>query len=210
MREYFGLNELDRHIERFVDFDNGVFFEAGANDGVRQSNSLYFEMYRGWRGVLVEPIPHRFAQCRLSRPNSKVYWSALVPEDWADPFVELTYCDLMTVTSDKNNDLDRVSHVKRGEQFLEEFDSPRSIHAPARTITSLLIEAGVKSVDMLSLDVEGFESEALKGLDSSLIDVKILCVETKLPEKVLSILGVGYDLIEQISFHDYIYKKKEA
>lgn len=40
---YFGLNELDRKIEKYMDYDNGFYVELGANDGIRQSNTYYFE-----------------------------------------------------------------------------------------------------------------------------------------------------------------------
>jgi len=40
---YFALNDLDKKIERYLDFDNGFFVELGANDGVNQSNTLFFE-----------------------------------------------------------------------------------------------------------------------------------------------------------------------
>ena len=41
-RQSFSLNDLDRKLERYVDFDGGTIFEAGANNGINQSNSLYF------------------------------------------------------------------------------------------------------------------------------------------------------------------------
>ena len=31
------------------------FFEAGARNGVSESNTFFFERYLGWSGVLVEP-----------------------------------------------------------------------------------------------------------------------------------------------------------
>ena len=34
---------------------NGFFIEAGAWDGENLSNSLLFELHRGWTGLLVEP-----------------------------------------------------------------------------------------------------------------------------------------------------------
>ena len=39
---------------------NGFFFEAGAFDGVTVSNSLFFELRRGWNGLLVEAHPDNF------------------------------------------------------------------------------------------------------------------------------------------------------
>lgn len=43
------LHELDRKLEKFLDFDGGFFVEAGANDGFAQSNTYYFERFRRWR-----------------------------------------------------------------------------------------------------------------------------------------------------------------
>lgn len=36
----------------------GFFVEAGASCGENLSNTLYFEMFYGWGGLLVEPNPH--------------------------------------------------------------------------------------------------------------------------------------------------------
>ena len=36
---------------------NGFFIEAGAHDFELDSNTLHFELDRGWTGLLVEPSP---------------------------------------------------------------------------------------------------------------------------------------------------------
>jgi len=48
---YFSLNQLDRQLEEYVNYDDGFFVELGANDGVMQSNSLYFKMYINFGGL---------------------------------------------------------------------------------------------------------------------------------------------------------------
>jgi hypothetical protein len=35
----------------------GTFIEAGANDGLAQSNTYWLENMRGWRGILIEAVP---------------------------------------------------------------------------------------------------------------------------------------------------------
>ena len=45
----------------FKDQNEGFFIEAGAYDGEVYSNSLYFEIKRGWKGLLVEPNPDALA-----------------------------------------------------------------------------------------------------------------------------------------------------
>ena len=51
---------------------NGFFIEAGAFDGVTLSNSLFFELHRGWSGLLVEAHPDNYQS--LLDKNRKV-WS---------------------------------------------------------------------------------------------------------------------------------------
>ena len=55
-KKYFGLNQIDKKIENYLNYDNGFYVELGANDGIQQSNTFFFEKYRGWKGVLIEPI----------------------------------------------------------------------------------------------------------------------------------------------------------
>ncbi len=51
------LDDIDRTWERRLARDGGVLIEAGANDGVRPSNTGYFKKIRGWPGWLVAPVP---------------------------------------------------------------------------------------------------------------------------------------------------------
>jgi hypothetical protein len=44
---------------------NGFFIECGANDGMFQSNTVYFERKYSWTGLLVEANP-RLAKLLLS------------------------------------------------------------------------------------------------------------------------------------------------
>ena len=64
---YFSLNDLDKQLEKYLDFDNGYFVELGANDGVNQSNTLFFEHFRGWTGVLIEPFNTNYKELVRNR-----------------------------------------------------------------------------------------------------------------------------------------------
>ena len=52
LRPYASLNALDRKIEKYLP-RSGVFIEAGANDGLNQSNTLFLARKHGWSGILV-------------------------------------------------------------------------------------------------------------------------------------------------------------
>jgi len=46
---------------------DGVFVDAGARDGEKFSNSLFFERTLGWRGLCIEPLPEAFARLAAHR-----------------------------------------------------------------------------------------------------------------------------------------------
>ena len=53
----------DLFLDKFIfkgQVKEGFFIEAGADDSVKHSNTLWFEMKHHWTGVLVEPHPLRF------------------------------------------------------------------------------------------------------------------------------------------------------
>lgn len=67
--KYFGLEELDRKLEKYLNYNNGFFIELGSNDGVEQSNTYYFEKYKNWSGILIEPILHKYLDCKKNRSS---------------------------------------------------------------------------------------------------------------------------------------------
>ena len=50
------LHGMDVKLDTILDKDGGFFIEAGANDGFTQSNTYWLERFRGWHGLLVEPM----------------------------------------------------------------------------------------------------------------------------------------------------------
>ena len=95
-RQSFSLNALDLKLARRLTKRHGIFVEAGANDGVSQSNTLYFERYLNWRGLLVEPVPALAEECKKNRPGCRVANFALVPLGEAPSEIEMWSCGLMS------------------------------------------------------------------------------------------------------------------
>ncbi len=46
---------LDLKLVEIMGFDNGIFVEVGAYDGLRSSNTKLLEECYGWTGILIEP-----------------------------------------------------------------------------------------------------------------------------------------------------------
>ncbi|HUA44530.1 MAG TPA: FkbM family methyltransferase [Solirubrobacteraceae bacterium] len=153
------LHELDAKLNAIIDRDAGFFVEAGAHDGFNQSNTYWLERFRGWRGLLVEPIPELAAEARASRPTATVVQCALVSATDRRSHVQMRFGDLMSmVDGAKGSDWPSFGTVLG-------WRDPYEVDVPARTLSSLLDEIGAPEVDFLSLDVEGFEAAVLGGLD---------------------------------------------
>ena len=153
------LHDLDRKLNAIIDRDGGFFIEAGAHDGYTQSNTYWLERFRGWRGLLVEPTPELAGEARKSRPGATVMQCALVAPEDSGSTVRMHFGDLMSmIDGAKEADWPDAGTVL-GWRDRHELD------VQARSLSSLLDEIGAPEVDLLSLDVEGFEAPALRGLD---------------------------------------------
>jgi len=170
------LYELDRKLDEIIDRDGGFFVEAGAHDGYTQSNSYYLERFRWWRGILIEPMPELAEQARLSRPDATVFQCALSSEE-DDGKVTMRFGDLFSTVQGA-----KESHWP-GLGTLLGWHDAYDLDVQTRTLSSLLDEVDAPEVDLLSLDVEGFEAPALRGLDLERHAPRYILVEIHNPEQ---------------------------
>ncbi len=203
------LHDLDRKLEKYLDFDGGFFVELGANDGYSQSNTYYFEAIRRWQGVLIEPIPDACTAAARLRRRSRVFNCACVSFDYPHPYVEMTYGGLMSVVNGALRDPAlEAAYTAQGSAFANA-ESYR-IRVPARTLTAILDEAQVQHIDLLSLDVEGSELQVLKGLDFDRYRPTYMLVEAYFfREEIEAFLRDTYEVVEQLTGHDILYRCKQ-
>lgn len=208
-RRSHAVNDLDQKLEAYLDFDCGVFVEAGANDGIRQSNTLYFEANRSWRGVLVEALPDEYQQCRRNRPKAQVVWCALGAPEQVPGNATLRVAGLMsTVRGAMRSAEEEDAHIALGRE-VQNLPNVQDVTAPYATLSQIIDRCGISRVDLLSLDVEGYEAQALTGLDLSRHLPRFILVETRYREAVDAVLLSHYDAIADLSHHDVLYRLKE-
>jgi FkbM family methyltransferase len=205
------LHEMDRKLDAIIDRDAGFFVEAGGHDGYTQSNTYFLERVRGWRGMLVEPMPEMAAEARRNRPASHVFQCALVALDHPGGQVEMEFGDLFSTVREGRADA-QGSWVSNG--LVLGWRDHRVELVPARALSQLLDEFGVSEIDLLSLDVEGYEPQALRGLDLSRHAPAWILVEMHDlqagREAIGEILGDRYVEHELLSPLDVLYRRSDV
>ena len=68
---HLAIFDLDHKLKKYLDFKGGSFIEAGGNDGLTQSNTYWFERFRGWRGNTSPLWPNRSRGGRIWRGRSR-------------------------------------------------------------------------------------------------------------------------------------------
>lgn len=133
----------------------GVYVDVGANDPHRLSNT--YALYRaGWRGLTIEPIRSLVDRHKKLRPHDKQVLAGVGVTDGVaasfhvlDPHVLSTF-----------DEVTARAYIEAGlAKPLATYD------VPIRRLSTLIDEAGFVDIDLLSVDVEGYELETLSGLD---------------------------------------------
>jgi FkbM family methyltransferase len=210
----YALNGLDRALERWLDIDGGVFIEAGANDGIFCSNTLYFERNRGWTGLLVEPIPELAERCRRNRGDSTgVALCALGGPDQAGGIVPLTFCNLMSIVDGAMGGAEAErDYIRSGKDAQPGMvEDTYTVFAPVVTLSSLIDRFEMKRVDLLVLDVEGYERQALAGLDLARHRPRFILVEALFHEEdIRRALADHYEFVTELGHKDLLFRARES
>lgn len=180
---------IDRYFQQKT---GGTFVDVGAYDGVTGSNSLFFERWRDWTGVLVEPVAEQREKAEIMRKSPCLPYAVANKKGTAE-FVAVTegftQMSGLVDTYDKGM-LDRVRADKRHVEKI--------IKVPTRSLSAILVEADILHPDFISLDIEGGELSALEKFPFEKHNVGAWSIENNLANPALPNLmrERGYNLLE--------------
>ena len=194
LRKFNALNQLDKKMLEFINYENGFFIECGANDGVDQSNTWYFEKKLNWSGILIEPLSKQFQELKKNRSKKNKFFN-----------LALCSSEIENILLMENNDLVSKSVIDSSKIANSKFESVSS-----QTLTKILDEVSAPSlIDFFSLDVEGSEYQAIKGINFDKYNFKYFLIETKNDEVINYLINKNYILIKKLSSHDLLFKHKK-
>ncbi|MFA6468387.1 MAG: FkbM family methyltransferase [Bacteroidota bacterium] len=143
-------------FEVFQKKTKGFCIEVGANNGVDDSTTLFFENL-GWKCILVEPNPFLCQQIRMVR-NALLY-------EYAASHQKDTKTLYIVEGAQRSDGLSTISTNEEVHANIERHGfSTQSVSVQTTTLDDILMHAHIdQQIDFISIDVEGHEREVLEG-----------------------------------------------
>jgi len=152
---------------------NGYFVEVGCIDGLRFSNTLTFEE-RGWKGICIEAHADYIEPLRRNRPGSiVVHCAAGEADESAVTFYANSRGSLSSLDKSRENDF--KAHGAYFQGFVEQ-------KVEACRLDTLFHRHNVSVIDILSVDIEGYEVQAIRGLDLDRYRPRVMVIELERPQ----------------------------
>jgi len=193
---------LDKYVFK-QSVKEGYFVEAGAVNGVLDSNSLLFELRYNWTGLLVEANPANFPNLAVTGRKAWVapVCLSLVP-----------HAQFASFTEDDQLEGGMAGLVPTGAT-----EGKRVRELQCFPLYSLLLAVKAPTVNLLVLDIEGAEFQVLKEFPWSLAKVEVILVELEHAGKVFPgtrwevhdfLLSVGYEYSGSLGGDDIFIRKE--
>jgi len=141
-----------------------------------------------WRGILIEPNPHNYKVLADHRAhNNYIANCALVSHDYKEEYIEGFFDghlgdDKQVVPGESSEKEygDIMSGQIKTNRFYDKERFPsdeKLLEVSAKTLDEIFTRSKLESADFFSLDVEGYELEALKGWSPDKYPITYVLIE---------------------------------
>jgi len=178
----------------------GFFVDLATNDPIWRSNTYFLEACMQWGGLCIEASKMHHARIIKERPLS-----TLIPD-----------C-ISSGTADEVHFNDKAGfHGGASSVVTAKRPAPlrgESIKLRCRSLHDVFSQNGVKHVDFLSLDIEGYEATALQSVDFTKVTIDIIIAEIQTEDKddvspILKAAGYRKIAVNRTNWIDQIFVRK--
>lgn len=161
---------------------DAVFVQIGANDGFTGDplHPLLARPETRWRGVLVEPVGHLFAQLSQRyghNPALRLERAAIGERDGTTVIHRLALAPNDSLWLEQIPSLDPVLLQHNAGQLGQADNATVAEEVPLLTVPSLLGRHGISQLDLLVIDAEGWDWRILRQFDLTTAQAKLILYE---------------------------------
>ena len=191
----------DEYLDKyFNNKTNGFFLEVGGFNGETFSNTLMFEKFRQWDGVLVEAIPGLYKQIQNKNRNCYIINACI-----SDSVEKQAFVSAGALSS---SDIAMTEKHKKRIQREKLMAYPAKDVINCKSLLSIMNAIGTKHIDYFSLDVEGGELIILNSIPWDKLDIDLFTIETdqNRNEIIAFMEGKGYERFHKLKGDDLFRK----
>lgn len=204
--KYYSQLQQDKFVDDYFNHkENGVFIEIGAHDGVSCSNTKFFEEFRNWTGICIEPGPVEFEKLKQNRTSINI--NACVSN--YDGESEYTYIEGYSMMLSGLSEDYIENHERRINHEVDHYGgSVNKIVMPVFKLQTILDNNGIFNIDYCSIDTEGSEYNIIKSIDFDKTNIKIFSIENNYGDVLIKnyLETKGYVLHTKIQWDDIFIK----
>ena len=204
-------DQLYKNLNNLFNKKNGKYIEIGGFDGYFESPTYSLYSIDSWRGVLIEPNSEMFNYLKYYRPKDEYVNCACSSFEESNKKEDIKFLDL------HHSGEIYLSDSKLDNWALNEKKSrnikPRKVKLKNLTEiikNSNLLKDGV--IDLIVIDVEGYELNILKGIDFSTIKIKYFLIESRSIDHFKEIRHFlkkhNFEYLTNTCSFDYLYINK--
>ena len=208
--DYYGQWQTDKIIEEYFEYGySGVCIEVGAANGVKGSNTFYFEK-KGWKTLCIEPNPKYKEEIEKYRKLVRYFACGSESKE-----TEMTIFEV-----GEKNIMSSLSSISPDERLVNDhiniINNKYKINVQQLTLNQILENEvtntefeKIKYFDFISIDTEGTEIEVLKGIDFNKYQIKLLVVENNYNDNTIEsyLESFGYYKDRRYKINDFYLKK---
>jgi len=152
--------------------NNGFFIEIGANDG--KTGSFTYNLAEiGWFGINVEPVPRIYNLCCENHKYHKNVKNLNLAI--GDSKGEVNILDAGTLSTIDKDILQVYTNTPQFASYVNNNNKYYTVKLD--TLNNILQENRISNIDLLVLDVEGYEENVLKGFSVQKYNPTIIIIE---------------------------------
>lgn len=161
----------------------GVYVDVGAHDPLEISNTAFFDLCLGWRGLCIEMSPFLELREGYAKHRSCTFINECVSDREYTTTLDQSFDELAlhaysasigVRTEEEKRESARVHKGQAGIEGIRDLGLPA---VRCRPLASILRDHDVRHIDLLSIDIEGHELQALAPFPFRDVSIDVIIME---------------------------------